>query len=60
MALSTQTKQTQEITPNPETVRTSYCKDCLYNWCKLRDKVTHCTMKTKGFFECKNCMKKLS
>ena len=38
---------------------TNYCSDCIYNWCKKRQKVVFCTMKSKGFFECKACMLKL-
>ncbi len=34
----------------------NYCNDCLYHWCKNRTKVTFCTMKSKGLFECKSCM----
>jgi hypothetical protein len=36
-----------------------YCSDCIYDWCSKRSKVQFCTMKTKGFFECKSCMQKL-
>ena len=37
----------------------AFCNDCLYNWCSKRGKVTYCTMKSKGLFECKSCMIKL-
>ena len=37
----------------------SYCSDCLYHWCKQRAKVSFCTMKTKGLFECRSCLLKL-
>ncbi|NHJ46679.1 MAG: hypothetical protein FK733_02715 [Asgard group archaeon] len=37
----------------------NYCSDCIYDWCSKRSKVQFCTMKSKGFFECKSCMLKL-
>lgn len=37
----------------------SYCSDCLYDWCASKDKVTFCTQKSKGLFECKSCLSKL-
>jgi hypothetical protein len=36
-----------------------YCSDCIYHWCSKRSKVLFCTLKSKGFFECKSCMLKL-
>lgn len=43
-----------------ETIETeSYCNDCLYDWCEQRAKVSFCTMKTKGLFECRSCLLKL-
>ena len=37
----------------------NYCSDCLYHWCKQRTKVTFCTLKSKGLFECRSCLLKL-
>ncbi|HUT82408.1 MAG TPA: hypothetical protein VMZ29_14500 [Candidatus Bathyarchaeia archaeon] len=37
-----------------------FCSDCLYDWCTIRSSVVFCTMKTRGLFECKKCIMKLS
>ena len=44
---------------NNDQLVTDYCDDCLYNWCTKRNKVTYCSMKTKGLFECRLCILKL-
>jgi hypothetical protein len=38
---------------------TNFCEDCIYSWCATRNKVSFCSLKVKGFFECKSCMLKL-
>ena len=37
----------------------NYCSDCIYHWCAKRSQVTYCTMKSKGFFECRSCILKM-
>ena len=47
-------------TTNQEAIEMeNYCSDCLYHWCEQRAKVSFCTMKTKGLFECRSCLLKL-
>jgi len=48
----------ESIVPD-DLVITDFCHDCLFSWCALRNNVTYCSMKSKGFFECKSCIAKL-
>ncbi|MHA1125026.1 MAG: hypothetical protein ACTSO7_09600 [Candidatus Heimdallarchaeota archaeon] len=49
-------KQVANITIQESMEIENYCSDCLYDWCEQRTKVTFCTMKTKGLFECRSCL----
>lgn len=40
-------------------IEEDYCSDCIYHWCTERSKVTFCTMKSKGLFECRSCILKM-
>jgi len=51
--------QVSNTTIHEEIEVENYCSDCLYHWCKQRAKVTFCTMKSKGLFECRSCLLKL-
>ena len=51
---------TQESFEKTSIQMDDYCSDCLYQWCSKRSQVTYCTMKSKGLFECKSCLLKLS
>ena len=55
----TRKNNSSEITVDDNIETNDYCNDCLYSWCSKRDKVTYCTMKSKGLFECRSCMIKL-
>jgi hypothetical protein len=55
-------KTTKKVTNSSNQVEINienYCSDCLYHWCKQRAKVSFCTMKSKGLFECRSCLLKL-
>ena len=36
-----------------------YCDECIFTWCSMKNEVTYCTQKVKGFFECESCMSKM-
>lgn len=53
-------KNTNSGVSGDDHVETSgFCNDCLYSWCSKRNKVSYCSMKSKGLFECRSCMIKL-
>lgn len=48
-----------EISTDDYQETNDFCNDCLYSWCSKRGKVSYCSMKSKGLFECRSCMIKL-
>ena len=52
-------KPISKVEERDQIEKETYCNDCLYTWCKQRAKVTYCTMKTKGLFECESCLAKM-
>ncbi|MBD3191576.1 MAG: hypothetical protein GF308_13085 [Candidatus Heimdallarchaeota archaeon] len=49
MALATDKKKAlNDQTLPKEEMKSTYCSDCLVEWCKMRNKVTYCSQKYRG------------
>ncbi len=55
----TQKNTNRDVSVDDHLETNDFCNECLYSWCSKRDKVSYCTMKSKGLFECRSCMIKL-